>query len=821
MRKCLLIFLFSFLVEYDLDTSGGLMPIIQELIKPPDEDGTTKGNKKMSHPYYKRPGRGHNHDSCDACREGGNLICCDRCPSSFHLGCHDPPLMEDDIPTGQWLCHTCKTSQKPGSSKSESADPGSRDENAPEMTQPPSPEDSVEPKEAPQIKRITKRSISRASVSSDSSVTDRKSKVPEALAKKMTPMDELIRAASILNPRQFELPRELEMHHQFPGDDKLEPPVPKNGVVKKIPKRKPHELDQNGMVPLPARTCFTCRKSCKRAPLVACDFCPLLFHMDCLDPPLAALPTNVWMCPNHPEHFFDYKLLEKDSHSERIKLWNKFTGPVDQETVKAQFLRRAYSKNPPFRVKLKPKPRNIAEIPEMITYHYKNPPSLLPSLRNVLRYECVKKRAREKESEEVQEVKKPLLVEQELDELSKAVQKVSEEEKQEENPTELHISTEEIKEESPEDTKEGIIHPEIIPVDDVKEEKCESDEDSQMIARELSHLDQNLIKMLAYQRLQQIMSENPDLIGRVHYRSMAKSIRELSRQNPLKGKPLPSELLSPSDIARIASLFESPLKDERHRVSEMIYGQEKPQMPLFLNTKQEDPLGQERIRARAVLTPVGNIFYNQNWQSSYPISGGIYMRYRKLTIGSGAGCDLILDNFGHCRQTSKKHAVIFFDEVTQQFELLNYSEFGTEVNGQMYSLDFTEYPQEKEDRGFNKQIALEAPQEEKPKKSKKRKKPKKEPEKAEAKEQQPPTDEDIENLVRGVIDKKRGIKRIQLKVDDSVEMSSIEQYPCNCTSRSPMTCGWEGSALLRHGYLLRFGCIAFVFSVINPVELEI
>lgn len=35
-----------------------------------------------------------------------------------------------------------------------------------------------------------------------------------------TPLDELIRAASILNPRQFELPRELNIFPQFPGDEK-------------------------------------------------------------------------------------------------------------------------------------------------------------------------------------------------------------------------------------------------------------------------------------------------------------------------------------------------------------------------------------------------------------------------------------------------------------------------------------------------------------------------------------------------------------------------------------------------------------------------
>uniref|UniRef100_A0A1B0CXB5 PHD finger protein 12 n=1 Tax=Lutzomyia longipalpis TaxID=7200 RepID=A0A1B0CXB5_LUTLO len=389
-------------MEYDLKTSGGIMQAIQELIKPPDEDGT-KTNKKTQHPYYKRPGRGHNHDSCDACHEGGKLICCDKCPSSFHLGCHDPPLQEEDIPAGQWLCHTCRMTQRPGSSKSD-PDRGSKGESAAETSRPSSPGDveRTEPKEAPQIKRICKRSTSRTSVSSDSSAKERvqQQKLPELPAKKLTPMEELVRAASILNPRQFELPREMEMHHQFPGDDKYEPSQ-KNGNGKKIQRRtKPHELDANGLVPLPARTCFTCRKSCKRAPLVACDFCPLFFHMDCLDPPLAALPTGVWMCPNHVEHFVDWKLAHSDSHTERVKLWSKFEGPVDQETIKAQFLRRAYSRNPPFRVKLKPKPRMVAEIPEMIVHHYRNPPQLLPSLRSVMRYESVRKRIKEEPHDE-------------------------------------------------------------------------------------------------------------------------------------------------------------------------------------------------------------------------------------------------------------------------------------------------------------------------------------------------------------------------------------------------------------------------------------
>lgn len=70
-------------------------------------------------------------------------------------------------------------------------------------------------------------------------------------------------------------------------------------------------------------------------------------------------------------------------------MWNHFTPCADHETIKTDFIRRVHRKNPPFRFRLKPKPRICAEIPPMIEFHYKNPPPLLPSLKDVLRCERV------------------------------------------------------------------------------------------------------------------------------------------------------------------------------------------------------------------------------------------------------------------------------------------------------------------------------------------------------------------------------------------------------------------------------------------------
>lgn len=35
--------------------------------------------------------------------------------------------------------------------------------------------------------------------------------------------------------------------------------------------------------------------------IVTCDYCPLSWHLDCLEPPAAIMPTSQrkWMCPNH------------------------------------------------------------------------------------------------------------------------------------------------------------------------------------------------------------------------------------------------------------------------------------------------------------------------------------------------------------------------------------------------------------------------------------------------------------------------------------------------------------------------------------------
>ncbi|KAK7410090.1 hypothetical protein VNO78_00603 [Psophocarpus tetragonolobus] len=53
--------------------------------------------EEMNHREYQ------NDSICAVCRYGGELVLCDRCPSSFHLSC----LGLENVPDGDWFCPTC------------------------------------------------------------------------------------------------------------------------------------------------------------------------------------------------------------------------------------------------------------------------------------------------------------------------------------------------------------------------------------------------------------------------------------------------------------------------------------------------------------------------------------------------------------------------------------------------------------------------------------------------------------------------------------------------------------------------------------------
>ncbi|KAL3660014.1 hypothetical protein V7S43_014939 [Phytophthora oleae] len=47
-----------------------------------------------------------NLDFCEVCQGAGDLVCCDKCPRSFHLKCLH--MTENDLPEGDWRCKECR-----------------------------------------------------------------------------------------------------------------------------------------------------------------------------------------------------------------------------------------------------------------------------------------------------------------------------------------------------------------------------------------------------------------------------------------------------------------------------------------------------------------------------------------------------------------------------------------------------------------------------------------------------------------------------------------------------------------------------------------
>ncbi|XP_051885172.1 E3 ubiquitin-protein ligase TRIM33 isoform X2 [Pristis pectinata] len=70
----------------------------------PSDDKTSEANSQTT--PNAAGATDDNEDYCAVCLNGGELLCCDRCPKVFHLQCHVPSLLS--FPMGEWLCTLCR-----------------------------------------------------------------------------------------------------------------------------------------------------------------------------------------------------------------------------------------------------------------------------------------------------------------------------------------------------------------------------------------------------------------------------------------------------------------------------------------------------------------------------------------------------------------------------------------------------------------------------------------------------------------------------------------------------------------------------------------
>lgn len=195
-------------------------------------------------------------------------------------------------------------------------------------------------------------------------------------------------------------------------------------------------------------------------------------------------------------------------------------------------------------------------------------------------------------------------------------------------------------------------------------------------------MDDSLIKMLAYQRLHQIILQSSDVLQSGSASLSSENVREIIKsEKPIKSTTLPSQLLTKDDIERIAREFTSPRRDgnmlENNSATAVVtpikvepkedQSEKTPQsneQKIYLMSKiLEKHVTNIDIRVRAVITPVEVNMPGCSWFETPDLSSSIYMRYRSISIGTGQGNDVHLAKYGTCCFVSDKHATIFYDEV--------------------------------------------------------------------------------------------------------------------------------------------------------------
>jgi hypothetical protein len=220
-----------------------------------------------------------NDDFCSACGGSGIFICCESCPKSFHFTCCDPPL--EEVPEDHWFCRQCIAQRDPNS-----------------------------------VKKWNDIGIFSQLLNQLESRCPLEFQLPHNLRE-----DTFIGVSSGDNGEYQDESFLPELSYTKANGSQIK------GYNKNVDLEIDNLYDKNGDPYL----CHKCGDSgLNRRTLIHCDYCSLVWHLDCLDTPMCSPKTigTKWRCSNHIEDLLPHNLLNfrilKDTDVRDISLYNHF-----------------------------------------------------------------------------------------------------------------------------------------------------------------------------------------------------------------------------------------------------------------------------------------------------------------------------------------------------------------------------------------------------------------------------------------------------------------------------------------------------------------
>ncbi|XP_029105296.1 PHD finger protein 12-like isoform X2 [Scleropages formosus] len=824
----------------------------------------------------RRSGRIAARESCASCGEGGDLLSCDRCPAAFHLRCCNPPLSEEMLPPGDWMCHRCVARRKKREQRKDQIN-GLLECRMVKQLSPPVAElgavrlEGAGLQAVAQVRFLERPGTPASSTSTDTATPSEPNDAdeedlldaedeapgsdPDADADGpgshlRRPFELLIAAAMERNPTQFQLPGSFTCTTSLPGTTKRRR---KEEATGRNVKRKKRELDPNGLDPLPVKVCFSCGRGCRLAPLIQCDLCPLLFHMDCVDPPMTAMPTSSWRCPNHKEHV---SLSKADStQSSRCQLFDHFQDMVSQNAIKLDFLQRAYQRRPSDLGRVQPHRTRVLKVPDAVKCQYKCPSALnapmgvrsgelicnsVDETTQLSSPRCTSKAEQREWLQDIVALQCSIVQHLSAKQITPLVSDCHQVSRTNVKPCVDPQETGSLC--PPEGAASAISYP----------KPCHTPASPQgaSLLNSLSHSEEPERSCCSPVETSCLPSGSPNRpLGcsrdpdvrhpqELQQRLASPASSLVKMENEAAGTPclargqtcvLSSRSVSSPTVATCTLAPPRATQDSstsaKPRSSTCAAGRIGSCVKAVVDGDGDVELSQlderfvrllawQRIQqlfhnkgspaldgcARVPSTPQAAVQRSQVRARAafYPLTGkggAVNMCYRTLYIGTGADMDVCLTNYGHCNYVSGKHACIFYDENTKHYELLNYSEHGTMVDNVLYSCDFSE----KTSPGHSSSVVTK-----------------------------------VQNIIRRCRE-----QEVELEAGGAMStgtepakprgvtsgwpqsgLQGSPWTPCNCKASGSSRlfdggAGWEGTALLHHGSCVKVGCLQFVFSVVE------